>query len=167
VAKSKFIENPLFDAGEPLKRCRTCGELKQVDQFRLAMKRENGKKYYNRRNDCSSCQFLKVNEWKKANPSRHARIEQGRHLRNSYGINMAEYERMLQSQHGLCAICNRQETAKSNSGNIKSLTVDHDHASGKIRALLCHSCNVIIGHSQDDPARLRIAAEYLEHHRKS
>lgn len=53
-----------------------------------------------------------------------------------------------------CAVC----------GLTGSLKVDHEHASGKIRGVLCHGCNVAIGHMRDDPDRLRAAARYLESH---
>ncbi len=53
-----------------------------------------------------------------------------------------------------CAIC----------GFGGSLKVDHEHTSGKIRGVLCHNCNVAIGHMRDDPTRLRAAAQYLELH---
>jgi hypothetical protein len=45
------------------------------------------------------------------------------------------------------------------------LHVDHDHITGRVRALLCSGCNTGIGHLQDDPDVLRRAADYIEQHR--
>lgn len=47
-------------------------------------------------------------------------------------------------------------------GSIEDLKIDHDHSTLKIRGVLCHHCNVAIGHMRDSPDRLRQAANYLE-----
>ena len=59
-------------------------------------------------------------------------------LRRKFGITLAEYDRMHQQQDGLCAICRRPERAvHARTGRLKSLAVDHNHTTGKIRGLLC------------------------------
>lgn len=82
-------------------------------------------------------------------------------LKYQYGITLDEYEAMLRSQNGVCALCNKGET-RTHNGKTTRLVVDHDHVSGDVRALLCHNCNVMIGHSGDDPTLLRSAAAYIE-----
>jgi len=72
-----------------------------------------------------------------------------------YGVSRAEFDHMLAVQDGKCAIC-------GGSNGDQKLAIDHDHASGRVRGLLCHNCNHAIGKMKDDPARLRRAAEYLE-----
>jgi hypothetical protein len=84
-------------------------------------------------------------------------------LRRDFGITMADYQKMLLEQNGVCDICSRPETALR-WGELQPLAVDHCHTSGKVRALLCHKCNVGIGSFGDDPERLRRAAAYLERH---
>ena len=75
-----------------------------------------------------------------------------------YGLSAAEFEVLAAAQNGACAICAKvYESAK--------LHVDHDHDSGKVRALLCGSCNRAIGMLKDDPALCRAAADYLTKHR--
>ena len=69
----------------------------------------------------------------------------------------AEFDALLDSQGGRCAIC-RTETAGGKGG----WHVDHDHATGRIRGLLCHGCNIALGYFRDDPDRLRAAMAYLE-----
>ena len=58
-----------------------------------------------------------------------------------------------QRQMGRCAICDKA---------TPDLHVDHDHISGRIRALLCGNCNRMIGIAGESPQRLRSAASYLE-----
>jgi hypothetical protein len=76
------------------------------------------------------------------------------HLKRRYGITAAEADVMLQEQRGLCAICKA----------APAVHVDHDHASGNVRALLCFNCNGGLGQFKDDPAVLRAAAEYVTFH---
>lgn len=46
---------------------------------------------------------------------------------------------------GVCALCHKQEIALDASGKVRLLSVDHNHATGRVRGLLCHRCNVILG----------------------
>jgi hypothetical protein len=76
------------------------------------------------------------------------------HLKRRYGITAEEADVMLAAQHGVCAICRTAPAAH----------VDHDHATGAVRALLCFNCNGGLGQFRDDPTLLHLAAFYLEHH---
>ena len=76
------------------------------------------------------------------------------HLTRRYGITAAEAEHMLRQQDGVCAICRSAPAAH----------VDHDHSSGRVRALLCFNCNGGLGQFRDDPAVLQAAVFYVEHH---
>ena len=74
-------------------------------------------------------------------------------LKYRYGITEETYEQMLKNQDHCCAIC--KEKPK------KNLAVDHCHKTKQIRGLLCHKCNVALGHMNDDPQRLKKAIHYL------
>lgn len=74
-----------------------------------------------------------------------------------YGITQQEYGVLFVAQLGLCVICEKPETVAG-----RSLAIDHDHATGQVRGLLCFGCNAAIGKFNDDPALLRRAADYLE-----
>jgi hypothetical protein len=76
------------------------------------------------------------------------------HLKRRYGITAADADLMLEQQNGLCAICQA----------APAVHVDHDHATGAVRALLCFNCNGGLGQFKDDPAVLRAAAEYVSFH---
>lgn len=65
----------------------------------------------------------------------------------------AEYQVILARQSGGCAICNAVPEYR--------LRVDHCHETGRVRGLLCHSCNVGLGWFRDDPKRMRAAVAYL------
>jgi len=86
-------------------------------------------------------------------PPKTVRKARDRHLQKTYGISLVEFERRSEDQLGLCAICLRAK---------KRLVVDHCHQTGKIRGLLCVSCNRGLGYLCDQPAVIRSAALYLE-----
>ena len=79
-------------------------------------------------------------------------------LKAEYGITLEQRDAMLCAQGGACAICGRQDFGR------RGPCVDHDHCTGVVRGILCHQCNVALGHLQDDPELLRKAAKYLEIH---
>lgn len=88
-----------------------------------------------------------------------------RSLKQNFGITLERYEEMHEAQNGLCAICDKPEATKNNfDTGVRRLAVDHDHATGKIRALLCSSCNTLLGQANDSPALLGKAIEYLKSH---
>jgi len=81
-----------------------------------------------------------------------------KHLRRTYGLGPEEFEAMVETQKNKCAIC------KTDMGTGKGRHVDHDHLTGRVRALLCHNCNVALGGAKDDPMILRAMADYIELH---
>lgn len=81
-----------------------------------------------------------------------------------YGITRADYVRRFDDQKGLCALCGKPETDLDKNGAVKALAVDHDHATGKVRALLCQACNTGLGKFRDDTRLLALAITYLAKH---
>jgi hypothetical protein len=67
--------------------------------------------------------------------------------------------------HGACAICGFEEEVKSARGRLRRLVIDHDHATGLVRDLLCSRCNAALGLFRDDLEVMRSAVEYLAKHR--
>lgn len=98
--------------------------------------------------------------WRERNPDKIKNTE----LKKMYGITLDEYNRMSAAQWHRCAICEQQETRVDKAGAVRFMPVDHCHKTGKIRALLCTSCNTALGGFKDDPSLLRKAAEYIEKH---
>ncbi len=72
-----------------------------------------------------------------------------------YGITIDEYDTLLRSQNGVCAICSREPV------DGQRLAVDHDHKTGKVRGLLCFKCNTGLGHLGDSLDTLKRAVDYL------
>lgn len=86
-------------------------------------------------------------------------------LRWLYGLTYEDYLRKYEEQQGRCAICNNKESSRSrNKKDIKALSVDHCHLTGKVRDLLCHRCNAGIGYFLEDISSLASAITYLQKH---
>lgn len=89
------------------------------------------------------------------NPARYAAYQRKNHLKMKYGLTLAAYEAMLARQAGACAICRDSVPA-----GVK-LHVDHDHATGAVRGLLCASCNLGLGKFKDSRRVIAMAFTYL------
>lgn len=99
-------------------------------------------------------------EARKAKPDYRIKLAcQG--LRQRYGVTLADKQAMFDQQGGRCAIggCGHEFASLSDAA------LDHDHDSGKVRELLCNSCNKALGFGQDNAARLRALADYLDKHK--
>lgn len=69
---------------------------------------------------------------------------------------------LIGQQGGRCAICRVELKPGQQAAGAGTSHVDHDHVTKKIRGVLCHECNLGLGHFGDSPVKLRAAAEYLE-----
>lgn len=79
-------------------------------------------------------------------------------LRKRYGIDLQEYQYMLHDQDYKCAIC-----GKKNEDEKYGLVVDHNHATGHVRGLLCSYCNRrIVGRIGDDRRRMEGFIKYIK-----
>lgn len=116
---------------------------------------------------CLPCANARSKAYRADNPAKWADTR----LWTFYRIRLADFEAMAAAQGGLCAACGeappdreRSATGGKRGGWSGGLVVDHDHATGKVRGLLCAPCNVTLGMASDSAARLRAAAAYLEAH---
>jgi hypothetical protein len=82
-------------------------------------------------------------------------------LLRRYGITLEQYNALLAAQGGLCACCHSKDIGRKGSRAGLTLFVDHAHASGLIRGLVCHKCNVGIGSLGDTAAGVQRALLYL------
>jgi hypothetical protein len=127
--------------------CTKCGIEKPSNKFTL----EKNGTY--RRKQCHDCR----NGAKVYNPKRRRELM----LINTYGITEQQYQDKLVEQDYKCSICGKKHDVVVTKG---TLVVDHNHATGDVRELLCHSCNMGLGKFKDDPELLKLAAEYIERH---
>lgn len=138
------------------RRCTRCQEWKTWDCFGRSKNGYNG--------HLARCKFC-VNQrqrsgYAKAPDVRRIAQRDGSAMRGDklmarYGIDRAEYERMARAQRGQCAIC---------ESDAKRLVVDHCHATGNVRALLCDRCNRAL-HSIEEEGLLPKLIRYVEHHK--
>lgn len=87
--------------------------------------------------------------------ARRKRVAHENRVMKTYRLDSGEYEDLYNFQGGRCAICQRA------SGKTRNLSVDHDHATEKVRGLLCRPCNNMLGHARDDVRFFQRAMEYL------
>jgi hypothetical protein len=100
---------------------------------------------------CKECKFRKRRARNALYPERLRNVE----LKAKYGITLEEYEAMHARQGGRCAICDTAEA---------KLVVDHDYMTQRVRSLLCHLCNAMIGCAREDAAILAAGIGYLRRH---
>ena len=128
------------------KQCRTCLLILPFDRFHKSTARKDG-----RSTSCKVC--FNANTRANYDPIK----KKSQHLKYLYGITFEEYKDKLEKQNSGCAICG----IKIPGGN-GNFYVDHNHATGEVRDLLCHWCNFMIGQCKEDPEILRAGIKYLE-----
>lgn len=114
------------------------------------------RRQYQRRIYKNNPEKYRLKNHKNRNPVRVRNYD----LLRRYGITQEQYTQILEQQNGVCAICEKPETAKNQYG-LKRLAVDHNHKTNKIRGLLCNRCNtrlMII----EDGEYLKKAQNYLD-----
>ena len=90
------------------------------------------------------CRKEEYRRWKARTPN-HREIKRADFLRRKYGISLADYDAMVASQKGGCAVCGGPPPSK------RYFSVDHDHATGAVRGLLCQKCNTLVGYFEKTP----------------
>ena len=99
----------------------------------------------------------------KADPARMRRQRKWNRthtLSVKYGITEEDYNRMFEAQRGRCAICGKHQQDMK-----RRLSVDHDHETGKVRALLCLGCNALVGRIETSPEVVEECYAYVERHK--
>lgn len=152
------------------KRCGRCGATYPLVEFSRNRNARDGLQYW-----CKRCHRAKEHD--SYRPTRLAyrrqkarekyatdegyRRQLNAFFKYTYGITLETYERMMEAQSGLCAICDQPPSTRRtpSAGRPGRLYVDHDEYG--VRGLLCMSCNTALGHFRDDPMLLLRAAKYL------
>lgn len=100
----------------------------------------SNKKYYRENKE-----FVKLTNWRC-------------NIKRRYGITIKQYDTMYEQQDGHCAICGKELI----KGVVNGCCIDHCHETGKVRGLLCDSCNVGLGRFNDNPDTLIKASSYIK-----
>ena len=122
--------------------CRSCNKIKTLKHFYI--RPDNNK-------SVTACKICLKN-YAKLRRKQFPNYYRSRNL-DKYGMTVAKYEAMFQSQKGLCAMCRRKSE--------RTLCVDHDHLTNRVRGLLCTSCNALLGFAQEDQEIIVAAYSYL------
>lgn len=132
------------------KRCFACGQTKPTSMFY-----RSNVHYFQK--ECKECCRTRKYRWHKTDAGK--RSSANTKLKRRFGITIEQYEEMLAAQGGKCAICGATESYMKHG-----LAVDHCHATGQVRALLCKGCNIGIGNLRDSAELCARAARYLSAH---
>lgn len=156
------------------KTCSTCKDTKDISLF--------GKNKYSKdklTSNCLECKNKASREWDKRNSERKRKANKEWYHRvkseqpdkfplqrrrakfkRVYGITLDEYDEMLKSQDYKCVTCGKEH----NDTEQEKLRVDHCHATGKVRGLLCHNCNISLGLIKEDIKVLDSLKAYVLKH---
>ena len=133
-------------AGKYVKVCTKCNESKPHTDFYKSGER-NGKQ--RTKSYCKVC-AIKINKhYVEQNPYNW--------ITKRYNVSLEIAKDLYMRSMKTCDICGVEW-----NGTKERLCIDHDHATGKVRGVLCKHCNHILGHSRDSVTILKSAVEYLE-----
>lgn len=152
-----------------VKPCRICKDVKPLTDFprrsdtkdhHRSVCKDCGRKYrrvYDKENP--EIKRASYKRWIEKKGDRAAYFRQ-RAIEQQFGISYGDYLALLEKQCGVCAICGKPETVTYQNGRIRTLAIDHDHTTGKIRGLLCFRCNTGLVYVEDE-AFISMAQAYL------
>lgn len=135
--------------------CKRCGIEKPLSEYYKTSDRKSGHKTI-----CKDC--IKADPLTEERKAKMRAYGKDYHLKTQYNMTREDHNKLLVAQNHKCAICgiDEKEAVK------QKLYVDHCHATGKVRELLCHSCNAGLGLFRDSIPVLAKAIAYLDKHTK-
>lgn len=139
----KLCSIPKHAPSSGVKKCCRCKERKPISDFHKRNRNSDGL-----RSECIACTRVQEHAYRNRNPD----VGYLNKVKHNYGLTKAHLEAMIIAQDGRCAICGIDD---------EKLVVDHSHASGRIRGMLCAKCNAGLGMFGDNKEYLLKAIEYL------
>jgi hypothetical protein len=157
-SKSHYQQKRYWDAKplkeklpENAKRCSKCRIVKLQAEFSPSQYAVgNG-------GQCSDCWRVYTTHWTKENKERRSAVSRkSRSVRllRKYQAYTDDFDQIVADQGGVCRAC-------GGLPGVKGLHIDHDHATGLFRGLLCHLCNLALGSFDDDVDRMARAIAYV------
>lgn len=129
-----------------IRHCTQCNQVKPKEEF---VKKANSPRFYSW---CRDCFNQHGRDLKQRNPEAYKKKVRKNTLKRRYNLTEEEYQNLLDSQNGTCAICKEIPVR---------FVIDHDHSSGKVRGLLCDNCNLSVGWYENNSNRISQIIEYL------
>lgn len=167
------------------RECSLCRVFKPWSEFYVIS--AASKQLYGRASSCKKCSNTRTVQWRRDNNYQYSpekrrlhylknrdlilRLKQEQYdalqkknydLIHKYGISIGTYDKMLLEQNGQCKTCGREIGCTIREDNVDAAVVDHYHKTGKVRGLLCHSCNRAIGLLGENIETLNNITLYLE-----
>jgi len=131
-----------------MKICKQCNQEKPLSEYYKDSSKKDKLTIY-----CKQCCKDKEHAYHKKNPIKKTnRKRKGMISKSGLPITMTEYTQMLEEQNNKCGICDCDMTTPY---------IDHNHATGVIRMLLCHHCNSLLGMAKENIQTLQKSIEYL------
>ena len=146
-----------------MKECTKCKEIKPLTEYynhvkhgprpacKACTKLESAKNWKNNKANIDK----KNREWRAANPNKVYKIMRKVRLKRKYNITPETFDLMLKNQGNKCRICGLDQ---KDSGRI--FVVDHSHKTGKVRSILCDSCNTALGLLKENPDTIESMRQY-------
>lgn len=155
-----------------MKTCTKCGAEKEPAAFSRDKYATDGLRY-----QCRICSTHSTTKWaeknrqrlsdygkrrRKENPDKVRAEVTKSHYKTKYGLSLGDLNNMRDQQNGQCAICKTPFPILGKPNRSQVPQVDHCHATGKVRGLLCSPCNIALGLLKDDFFTVIRAASYLK-----
>jgi hypothetical protein len=132
------------------KSCACCKKIKPTEMFYVCRKKKTGRLNYS--TQCKECLNGKGKIYVLKNKPVRYRANRKWYYKKYYGMTPEEVLAKKQAADFKCEICQKKK---------KIIHIDHCHATGLIRGLLCFKCNGAIGKFEDDPSLIQMAMNYL------
>jgi DNA-directed RNA polymerase subunit RPC12/RpoP len=133
--------------------CTQCKKEKSENDFYIRKNRLNSK---GRLSECKECTKSRNSKRYKKDPD----LINDMRAAKTYGLTLEQVQEMREKSGGICSICNRE-----GKHHHKRLVIDHDHKTGKVRDLICSTCNSMIGWCGEDTQTLQNLIDYLNRYK--
>lgn len=148
----KVIENGVITQ----RQCKTCKEVKNIAEFP-----KRSSEFFGHRSHCKTCHNEKMRQVNKNSRRNYKNVSSK--IFKQYGVTFEHVVKTLVDQHGLCANrgCGKEISLDAPRGASNRANIDHSHATGKFRALLCTVCNLHLGKIENDRNQTLGLLEYI------